>query len=91
MKTKKLLLAAGMVLAGVSAASAESGFEPRNDVPNGPLVKNERQILHFSGQRSGASKPGVKQAQPTNSDINRTRNTGFSRGYTTFEVLDSIQ
>lgn len=37
MKITKMLIAAGIVLAGATAAVAETGFEPTGAVPNGLL------------------------------------------------------
>ena len=90
MKTNKMLLAAGFVLAGVTAVNAESAFEPRNDVPNGLTTKSER-ILQITATPAGVDRRADRQALRSHSSIHKTRNTGFSRGYSTFDVLDSIR
>lgn len=94
MKTNKLLIAAGFVLAGVTAAGAESAYEPTNAVPNSPIVKSER-ILQFNPTPAGVDyrkgkHGGAKRSHRTNSGFHKTNNTGFAHGYSTFEVLDSI-
>jgi len=94
MKTNKMLLAAGFMLAGVTVAGAESAYEPTNAVPNGQTAKSER-VLQFSPTPAGvthrnAKHRGAKRSHRTNSEFHKTNNTGFAKGYSTFEVLDSI-
>ena len=90
MQINKMLLAAGFVLAGMTAASAESGFEPRNDVPNGLTTKTER-ILQFNGTARSAQPHTIERRDVDAQRFQRTRNTGFAKGYSTFDVLDSIR
>lgn len=90
MQINKMLLAAGFVLAGMTAATAESGFEPRNGVPNGLTTKTER-VLQFSGAKRSAQPHTVERRDVHTQSFYRTRNTGFAKGYSTFEVLDSIR
>ena len=89
-KTNKMLLAAGFVLAGVTAVNAESAFEPTNAVPNGLTNKSER-ILQLTATPAGVDLRTERSAQRSNSTIHKTRNSGFAHGYSTFEVLDSIR
>ena len=90
MKTRKMLLAAGFALAGITAAHAESGYEPRNAVPNGLTSKKEQRILQFSATPAGVNERALRQSQ--NRDrYSKTNNAGFRNGYTTFEVLDNIR
>lgn len=91
MKTKKLLLTAGFILAGLTAAGAESAFEATKSGPKGQTAQSERQILQLSVTPKTSARRATKRALPTHSDVSRTRNSGFARGYTTFEVLDSIR
>ena len=90
MKTNKMLLAAGFVLAGVTAVNAESAFEPTNAVPNGLTTKSER-ILQVTATPAGVDRRADRTRHGTNSAIHKTRNTGFAHGYSTFDVLDSIR
>lgn len=91
MKTRTMLLAAGFALAGLTAANAESGFEPRNGVPNGLTTQNSQQILQFSATPQRTDKRTVRPSTQHNRSIHKTRNSGYAHGYTTFEVLDSIR
>ena len=91
MKTRTMLLAAGFALAGLTAANAESGFEPRNGVHNGPNANNSQQILQFGGTPQRADKRRVRPSHPHNRSIHKTRNSGYTNGYTVFDVLDSIR
>ena len=90
MKTNKMLLAAGFVLAGVTAVNAESAFEPTNAVPNGLTTKSDR-ILQVTATPAGVDHRAARSTHRSNSAIHKTRNSGFSRGYSTFDVLDSIR
>jgi hypothetical protein len=91
MKTRTMLLAAGFALAGLSAANAESGYEPRNGVSNGLTTKQSERILQFSATPRRTDQRTVKPSTPHDRSIHKTRNSGFSHGYSTFDVLDSIR
>ncbi len=91
MKTRTMLLAAGFALAGLTAANAESGFEPRNGVHNGPNANTNQQILQFGGTPHRADKRAVRHSNQHNRSIHKTRNSGYTNGYTVFDVLDSIR
>ena len=88
MRTRTLLLAAGFALAGITAANAESGYEPRNDVPNGLTTKNSQRILQLNATPAGIDE---RKARPSQHRDTKTGNSGFRDGYTTFDVLDSIR
>lgn len=82
MKAKNILLAAGFVLAGATAAAAESGFEPTNAVPNGLTSKSGQQILTLSVKPAGVTHKRTR-AHKSGFYGNRsfgypTRNKGFA-------------
>ena len=81
MKAKNILLAAGFVLAGATAAVAESAFEPTNAVPNGLTSKSGQQILTLSAKPAGVTHKRVRSQK---SEVYGKRSFGFptrSKGF----------
>jgi hypothetical protein len=50
MKTSKILLAAGFVIAGATATLADTGFEPTGAVPNGLESRDQQQQIRYLTQ-----------------------------------------
>ena len=89
MKAKNILLAAGFVLAGVSAVAAESAFEPTNAVPNGLTSKNGQQILSLSVKPAGVKHKRVRSQK---SGIYGNRSLGYpSRGKGFDQILNNTK
>ena len=91
MKSRTMLLAAGFALAGLTAAHAESGYEPHNGVHNVPATKNAQRIQQLSATPPRAQSRTVRPTASYDRGFHKTRNSGYAQGYTTFEVLDSIR
>lgn len=78
MKAKNILLAAGFVLAGATAVSAESAYEPTNAVPNGLTSKGGQQILNLTVNPAGVKYRTTKRAHSRKSGIYGNRSLGYS-------------
>jgi len=91
MKAKNILLAAGFVLAGVTAVSAESAYEPTNAVPNGLTSKGGQQILNLSVKPAGVKHRSYKRAKPRNSGIYGNRSLGYPSRNKGFEILNNTK
>jgi len=81
MKAKKILLAAGFVLAGVTAATASNVYEPTNAVPNGLTSQKTQQIRTLSAKPAGVTHKRVRSHK---SGIYGKRSFGFptrSKGF----------
>ena len=91
MKAKNILLAAGIVLAGATAVSAESAFKPTGAVPNGLTSKSGQQILNLSVKPAGVQHRTIKRAKRSKSGIYGNRGYGYSNRNKGFEILNNTK
>ncbi len=91
MNARKMIFAAGFLLAGVASAAAESAYEPTNAVPQGLESGPGQQILHLSAVSDAPAQTAVQSRRQGGPNELITGNAGFRRGYDTFDVLDNIR
>ena len=89
MKAKKILLAAGVVLAGVTAAAASNVYEPTNAVPNGLTSQKDQQIRTLSAKPAGVTHKRVRSHK---SGIYGNRSFGYpNRGKGFGRILNNTK